>query len=146
VDFGKARVGLAISDPDRKLAFPLVTYHRRGPGQDADYFRSLVAAEEVSALVIGLPVHLDGTEGEAARQARAFGTWLSTTTGLPAVYWDERFTSVEAESALWAAGLTHKKRKQRRDKVAAQILLQAYLDAGCPSSPQAGPLEGISDQ
>ena len=57
-------------------------------------------------------------------------------------FWDERFTTVEAESALWEAGLTHKQRKARRDRVAAQILLQAYLDAGCPADAAAGPLEG----
>jgi putative Holliday junction resolvase len=61
---------------------------------------------------------------------------------LPVVYWDERFTTVEAEAALWSAGLTHKRRKARRDSVAAQILLQSYLDAGCPPDPVAGPLEG----
>ena len=58
------------------------------------------------------------------------------------MYWDERFTTVEAEAALWDAGLTHKQRKRRRDKVAAQMLLQTYLDAGCPADPKAGPLDG----
>ncbi len=57
------------------------------------------------------------------------------------VFWDERFTTMEAESALWAAGLTHRRRKDRRDRVAAQILLQTYLDAGCPAQPAAGPLD-----
>ncbi len=92
--------------------------------------------------MIGLPVHLNGAEGAKAAAARAFGAWLAETTGLPATFWDERYTTVEAESALWAAGLTHKRRRARRDKVAAQILLQAYLDAGCPASPTAGPLDG----
>jgi putative holliday junction resolvase len=57
------------------------------------------------------------------------------------VFWDERFTTVEAESALWNAGLTHKKRKARRDRVAAQMLLQAYLDAGCPPKQTPLPLD-----
>jgi putative Holliday junction resolvase len=82
--------------------------------------------------VVGLPVHTDGREGTKAAEARAFGAWLGEVTGLPVVFWDERFTTVEAESALWQAGLTHKKRKERRDRVAAQLMLQAYLDAGCP--------------
>jgi len=77
-----------------------------------------------------------------AGEARKFGAWLGEVTGLPVVFWDERFTTVEAESALWQAGLTHRQRKARRDRVAAQILLQAYLDAGCPPEPAAGPLEG----
>jgi putative pre-16S rRNA nuclease len=142
VDYGDVRVGLAVSDPDRKIAFPLATYERQGRERDADYFRALVREEQVEALVVGLPVHLSGHEGAKAAAARAFGTWLGEVTGLPVAYWDERFTTVEAEAALWAAGLTHKKRKARRDRVAAQILLQAYLDAGCPEGTEAGPLEG----
>jgi putative pre-16S rRNA nuclease len=138
VDYGKVRVGLAVSDPDRKIAFPLTTYERRGPDKDAAYFRTVVVEEAIGGLVVGLPVHLNGREGEKAAEARAYGAWLTETTGLPVVFWDERFTTVEAESALWNAGLTHKKRKARRDRVAAQILLQAYLDAGCP--PEQTPL------
>lgn len=84
-------------------------------------------------VVIGLPVHLNGKEGVEARAARTFGAWLAKQTSVPCVFWDERFTTREAESHLWDAGLTHKQRKQRRDRVAAQILLQAYLDAGCPA-------------
>ncbi len=142
VDYGEVRVGLAVSDPDRKIAFPLTIYTRQGRERDAGYFRALVAEESVAALVVGLPVHMSGEEGAKAAAARAFGAWLAETTSLPAAFWDERFTTVEAESALWAAGLTHKQRKARRDKVAAQILLQAYLEAGCPADPAAGPLEG----
>jgi putative Holliday junction resolvase len=141
VDYGNVRIGLAISDPDRKIAFPLATRERGSREQDAAYFRKVIAEESVGGIVLGLPVHLSGNEGQAAAAARAFGQWLGELTGLPLVYWDERFTTVEAESALWDAGLTHKQRKQRRDKVAAQMLLQAYLDAGCPVDPKAGPLD-----
>jgi putative Holliday junction resolvase len=142
VDYGSVRIGLAVSDPDRKFAFPLTTYERGGPEKDAAYFRTLVVAEEIGGLVVGLPVHLDGREGEKAVEARAFGRWLAETTGLSVAFFDERFSTVQAESALWQAGLTHKKRKQRRDRVAAQIFLQAYLDAGCPGDSMTGPLEG----
>ncbi len=138
VDYGQVRVGLAITDPDCKIAFPLTTYERRGRDKDAAYFRTLLIEEPVGAYVVGLPVHLDGREGQKAAEARAFGRWLGEATGLPVVFWDERFTTVEAETALWNAGLTHKQRKARRDRVAAQILLQAYLDAGCP--PEQTPL------
>jgi putative Holliday junction resolvase len=67
-----------------------------------------------------------------AAEARRFGDWLGQLTGLLVVYHDERFSTVFAEDALWSAGLTHKKRKERRDRVAAQMILQSYLDAGCP--------------
>jgi putative Holliday junction resolvase len=142
VDPGRVRVGLAISDPERKFAFPLTTYARRSRDEDAAFFRDLVVREVVGRLVVGLPVHLDGREGAKAVEARGFGRWLAEVTGLPVAFWDERFTTAEAEAALWAAGLTHKKRKERRDRVAAQILLQAYLEAGCPAGEGAGPLEG----
>jgi putative Holliday junction resolvase len=142
VDFGQVRIGLAVSDPEGKLAFPLTTYQRRSQPEEADFFRGLMEAEEIDRIIVGLPVHLDGREGVKARQAREFGQWLGAVTGLPVAFWDERFTTVEAEAALWQAGLTHKKRRARRDRVAAQILLQAYLDAGCPQGESSGPLEG----
>jgi putative Holliday junction resolvase len=142
VDHGSVRVGLAVSDPDRKIAFPLTTYARRSRDEDGAFFRDVVGREEIGGIVVGLPVHTDGREGVKAAEARAFGRWLAEATGLPVAFWDERFTTAQAESALWEAGLTHKKRKERRDRVAAQILLQSYLDAGCPPEEGAGPLDG----
>jgi len=132
VDYGTVRIGLAVSDPDRIIASPLATYSRRDPRTDVQYFRELVQTETLVGLVVGLPVHLSGREGQKATEARAFGKWLAEATGLPLVFYDERFTTVQAESALWEAGLTHKRRKDRRDRVAAQMLLQAYLNVGCP--------------
>lgn len=132
VDTGSVRIGLAVSDADRKIASPLTTYQRRGSEPDAAFFQKLVEQEEIGQIVIGLPVHLNGREGQKAVEARGFGRWLAKVTAVPIVFWDERFTTVEAEAALWSAGLTHRRRKERRDRVAAQILLQAYLDAGCP--------------
>jgi putative Holliday junction resolvase len=134
VDTGTVRVGLAVSDADRKIASPLVTYRRRSREADATWFRQQVEAEAIGGFVIGLPIHFDGSEGVKAHEARAYGQWLAELTGLPVVYWDERCTSVAAESHLWEAGLTHKQRKARRDRVAAQVMLQGYLDAGCPAA------------
>jgi putative Holliday junction resolvase len=134
IDPGKVRLGLAISDTERRIASPLTTYTRRDPVQDGHYFKKLVADEEIAYIVIGLPILEGGSEGTQAKLAREFGKWLHATTGLACVFHDERFTTFEAESALLDAGLTKKKRKERRDRVAAQILLQTYLDAGCPDS------------
>ena len=136
VDYGSVRIGLAVSDPDRKIAFPFATYIRRNREEDARHFRKVVDEEAISQIVVGLPVHLDGREGPKAVEARAFGQWLAEATDRPVLFWDERFTTVEAEEHLWSAGLTHKRRKARRDKLAAQILLQSYLDAGCPNEPR----------
>ena len=141
VDFGTVRVGLAVSDPDRKIASPLATYTRRNRDVDGAFFRDLFEQEEIGQIVVGLPLHLDGREGQKAIEARAFGAWLAEITGLPIVFWDERFTTVEAQGHLLSAGLTRKRRKERTDRVAAQILLQSYLDAGCPAEQAPGALD-----
>jgi putative Holliday junction resolvase len=142
VDYGQARVGLAVSDAERRIASPVATYTRRGAARDAAYFQALVKEQEIVQIVVGLPVHLDGREGKLAAAARAFGKWLAEATSLPVTFWDERFTSVEAEAFLREAGLTDKGRNARRDRVAAQILLQSYLEAGCPGESAPRPLEG----
>jgi putative holliday junction resolvase len=132
IDYGTKRIGLAVSDADRKIASPLATYERAGREADASFFRRVVETEEIGQLVVGLPIHLSGDESPKSTEAREFGKWLNEITGLPVAFADERFSTVEAESALWDAGLTHKKRKARRDRLAAQILLQGYIEAGCP--------------
>jgi putative Holliday junction resolvase len=140
VDYGQVRIGLAVSDVDCKIASPLATYTRRGKKEDAAHFQKLVADQQIVEIILGLPVHLDGREGQKAAETRAFGAWLHEVTGLPIIYWDERFTTVEAERLLLSAGLTNQRRRGRRDRVAAQILLQSYLDAGCPGEQKLGPL------
>lgn len=129
VDFGTVRVGLAITDSERIISSPFAVYRRVDTEKDATYFRQLVKSEEVVNLVVGLPVHMSGDEGQKAKEARAFGTWLAEVTGLPVEYWDERYTTVDANEYMSNAGLSPKQRHERRDKVAAQILLQAYLDS-----------------
>lgn len=141
IDPGKVRLGLAVSDADRRIASPLATWTRRDAEQDLRYLLKVIEEEEVGGLVVGLPVHLSGREGVQARSAREFASVLARRCGLPCVLYDERFTTKEAEAALWDAGLTHKRRKARRDQVAAQILLQTYLDAGCPAETEPGPLD-----
>jgi putative Holliday junction resolvase len=140
VDFGTKRIGLAISHGDCRIASPMAVYTRRDAGEDARFFQQLVNEEEIERLVVGLPVHMSGDEGRKAAEARAFGKWLGETTNRPVAFWDERLTTSQAEQYLWDARLTHKQRKERRDKVAAQIMLQAFLDAGCPQIAQAEPL------
>jgi len=137
LDFGTRRVGAALSDPGRTIAFPLELHERHGPKADARHYHELVRENDVERIVVGLPLHTSGREGELAAQARAFGDWLAGVTELPVVYFDERYTTVEAEHRLIDAGLTRQKRKARRDKLAAQIMLQSYLDVGCPDREAA---------
>jgi putative Holliday junction resolvase len=142
IDFGTRRVGAAISDPSRVIASPLETYVRTTPQRDAAHYRALVADEGVERIVVGLPLHTGGGEGESAVQARAFGRWLADATGRPVVFYDERYTSLQAEDLLITHGVKRKGRKARIDRLAAQILLQAYLDAECPEADTvATPLE-----
>lgn len=131
-DYGTVRVGLAMCDPDRILASPLETYTRQSEQSDGTHYAKLAADHRAVALVVGLPLHANGDESDKSREARAFGAWLSNVTALPVVFWDERFTTALAEDALLGARLTNKKRRERRDRVAAQMILQNYIEAGCP--------------
>ncbi|MBX9626649.1 MAG: Holliday junction resolvase RuvX [Gemmataceae bacterium] len=146
VDFGTVRVGLAVSDPDRIIASPLETLTRASEASDRTYFQRLVAAERVVGLVVGLPLHMSGDESQKSREARAFGGWLAGVTGLPVAFWDERHTSSMADDVMLAAGLKRDKRKARLDRVAAQFILQAYIEAGCQpaeSTPTPQPSAGF---
>ncbi|MBN2024783.1 MAG: Holliday junction resolvase RuvX [Pirellulales bacterium] len=142
IDFGSVRIGIALSDPERRLASPHETYTRRGPDHDARRFARLVEEEGIVQFVVGLPVHLDGRESQKSSEARAFGAWLAQVTGVPVAFFDERFTTVEAEQALLGADLSRRRRKDRRDRVAAQILLAAYLES---RGRQTGPPRGLDD-
>jgi len=131
IDYGTVRIGVAVSDSDRILASPYENYTRKSSKSDDDYFRRLVNEERITQFVIGLPLHLSGDLSPKAEEVLEFGHKLQELTGVQVDYFDERFTSVEAERILMQAGLTDKKRKQRRDMLAAQILLSAYLESGC---------------
>ncbi len=148
IDYGTVRVGLAITDPDRIIASPLDTYTRRSETLDGAYFAKIAADHRAVGLVVGLPLHASGQESDSSRGARTFGSWLASVTALPVIYWDERYTTWFAEGALLGAKLTHKKRKEKRDRVAAQMILQAYIEAGCPpeGTHVAPPDENPADQ
>lgn len=143
VDYGDKRIGLALADDETKIATLWQNYTRRSPEVDTDYFKMICRAEGIKKIVVGLPVHEDGREGDKARAARRFGGWLKSITGLEVYYWDERYTSVEADALLANTKLPKKKKKARRDMVAAQIMLQDFMDAGCPRDSIPGPLEDV---
>src|SRR5262245_46880070 len=128
LDYGTKRLGLALSNAEQTIATPLDTCLRRDLRQDERYLEHKVLEYGVVGLVVGLPVHMSGDEGGKAREARAFGEWAAAVTKRPVRYVDERYSTVMADEHLHAAQLSPKKRKSLRDKLAAQILLQAYLD------------------
>lgn len=139
IDFGTVRIGIAISDPGRNIASPYENYTRRDRKQDALRFQRLVEEEAIRLFVVGLPVHLDGRESEKSQEARRFGQWLAEITGVPVQYFDERFTTHQAQEALLGAQMTKKRRKQRLDMLAAQIMLSAFLESrgGASETPAA---------
>ena len=130
VDYGDRWFGLALSDPSRTLARPLTTV--RGEDGFFSHLETLMAEEEIDAIVVGLPRNMDGSLGPKAEAVLEFTRRLEERTGLDVETWDERLTTVQAERALKSAGMTLSKRRQRVDQVAAQILLQSFLD-GCSS-------------
>ena len=141
IDFGTVRIGIAVSDPERQIASPYENYTRRGKKQDAKRFQQLIEEEAIRLFVVGLPVHLDGRESEKSQEARRFGQWLTEVTGVPVQFFDERFTSHQAEEALLAAQMTKKRRKQRLDMLAAQIMLAAFLESGRGASEMSDALD-----
>lgn len=141
IDFGTKRVGAAIGDPAMGIAFPLETYYRQNAVQDESHYRRLVGEHDIERIVIGLPLHTSGRESDVSRMAREWGRWLAKITGLPILFRDERYTSSEAESILLSAKLQKAKRDDKRDRLAAQILLQNYFEDGSPlESSLAQPL------
>ena len=143
IDYGAVRIGVAVTDPDRRFASPWETYTRRSVALDADFFTRLTRDERIVAYVVGLPVYPSGDESPKSREARRFGQWLTGIVGRPVVFYDERYSSVVADEYMAQAGLTAKRRKERRDQLAAQILLQAFLDAGQSPTDRASPLDNV---
>lgn len=135
LDFGTKRVGAALSDPGRRIATPLEVFFRRSRDAEASHYRQLVKEHEIGRLVVGLPVLADGTERDSAGRARAWGERLAAAVGLPLVFFDERYTTTEAEELLRARGLKASRRRGLIDMMAALVLLEAYIDAGCPDAP-----------
>ena len=134
IDFGERRIGLAISDPEGRLAVPLTTLVRRNDRSAVREIAEIARREGVGRLALGEPVGLDGQRGEAAERVRRFGDKLAQVSGLPVRLVGESLTTVEAQERLRAAGVDPRRAPERIDAVAAQILLQEALD----SEPEPG--------
>ena len=133
VDWGERRIGVAVSDPTRLLARALPTIYTDNPKDAVRQVASVVTEEEVEEIVVGLPLNMDGSRGEAAESAEKMARRLREATRLPVRMWDERLTSSEARRMLRERGQRVGKDKGKIDARAAELLLQSYLDAGSPS-------------
>lgn len=133
VDFGQKRIGLAVSDETGTIAQPLVYIDGGGLAAVSREIVRISAERKVGKIVVGVPLKLDGKPSEQTQRTLAFIAELQRTTTLPVAQWDERLTSVQAERALLEGNVRRSDRKQKIDKLAAQIMLQSYLDATNPS-------------
>jgi putative Holliday junction resolvase len=128
LDIGERRIGVAVSDPDERVATPLRVLDASALRDTRPLVR-LLEEYEVGLVVVGLPLSLDGSEGPQAAKARAAGATVAAATGLPVEYADERLSSAAARRALTEAGVSDREKRGRVDMAAASLFLQSYLDA-----------------
>lgn len=140
IDYGRKRIGIAVCDAARIIASPLTMHEPTGDDEaEAAFYRRLIRDEELVGLVVGLPIHADGSDSKMSLEAEKFGAWLTTMTGLPVVFQDERFTSIEAAGKLAGHGFSRGRKKARTDAIAAQIVLSDWLEARATSSAHHRP-------
>jgi len=145
IDFGTVRIGVSICDPSRTWISPLETFHRQTPTQEAAHFLKLTREHQILGWVVGLPIHCDGRDSRKAQEARDFARWLSETTQRPVRFVDERYSTALATRLLRELELTHKQRKKQLDKIAAHIILDAYLESAKHPGFRPLTLENSSD-
>lgn len=138
LDVGEARVGVAVSDPDATVASPVAVLDGRLLARDIRPLRALAEDYEVAGLVVGLPVGMNGEEGQQAAAVRTTADAWSVALGLPVTYVDERLSSAEAARSMRAAGVPARKQRGQLDMVAAALILQSHLDTHRRGEPDAG--------
>ena len=133
VDYGGRRVGLALSDPLGITAQPLECIVRENDAQVAGELERLIQTHDIERVVVGLPVNLSGNDSPQTKRTRRFISRLRKNLGVKIETWDERLSSDEAERALIDMDVRRSRRNERRDIVAAQLILQGYLDTKGPA-------------
>jgi putative holliday junction resolvase len=126
LDYGRRRIGIALSDPLGIMAHGQETLQRVNIRTDLAALKSLIEAQQVGQIVVGNPLHMSGEESELSREARAFASRLSDESGIPFLMWDERMSSKEAGRYLAEAGRSKGKRGTV-DRMAAELILNSYL-------------------
>jgi putative Holliday junction resolvase len=129
IDYGDRSIGLAISDKLFITAHAIGRYQVKNKKADALYFKDLVKKHQVSKIVIGLPLQMDGSEGTRVEKTREFARWLEKILGLPVLFWDERLTTRQAMQVLQQQKINGRKKKKLKDQVAATIILSNYLES-----------------
>jgi putative Holliday junction resolvase len=129
LDLGEKRIGVAISDDSRTIARAYAVLSRKSRREDFQRYANIIDDQKAILLVMGLPVPLSGVEGQRAAWVRDYTAELAQYIDIPIEYWDESFSTKQAEASLRARGKRGKKVKERLDAVAAAFILQGYLDA-----------------
>ncbi len=129
LDFGRARIGLALADDVLRTARALETIRRSSDEAELTLLRRIVQDYEVERVVVGLPLNMDGTEGTSARLARSYARGLEAALGIPVLLFDERLSTFEAESRLRERGMSARDQRAVIDAEAAAVILQDWLDA-----------------
>jgi len=129
IDYGEKRIGLALSDPLGITAQPLETLHRTRIKEDLNHLKNLIRDHDVTRIVIGLPLNMNGSEGFMVDSTRAFSKELQEATSVEIIEIDERLTSHQAMQALDTASVKGRKKKKNIDAISAQIILQTYMNS-----------------
>lgn len=129
LDFGEKRIGVAVAPEGMKVALPLTVFQRKSKDNFLSEIKKLIDSQKAEKLVIGLPKTLKGEIGIAAKKIEEEVDWLGGQIEIPCVLWDERFSSKEVERVLISADVKRQKRKEIVDQLAAQRILQNYVDA-----------------
>jgi putative Holliday junction resolvase len=128
LDIGDVRIGVAVCDVLETAAFPVGTLRRVGSlKRDVAATALLLAEQEADAVVVGLPLSLDGTAGPQAQKVQGFARALGRAIGIAVVFWDESLSSVEADELMVAHGVSRAKRRAQIDQMAAALILESYL-------------------
>ncbi len=134
IDLGEKRIGLAISDETRTIAGSYGVILRKSRREDFNRYAAIVDEQAITLVVMGLPITLDGAEGQRATWVRNYATELAQNITVSVEFWDERFSTKQAEASLRARGKRGKRVSERVDAVAAAFILQDYLDAHASTS------------
>jgi len=137
IDLGSKRIGIATSDRSGTIATPYTVLLRCGSmGGDHRNIAKMVVEEEAEAVIVGLPLNMDGSEGKAAQAARVEAARMATVVGVPVLVHDERLTTVEADRVLMEQKMNAQARRRVVDKVAAAVMLQSWLDTQAHQAEQ----------
>jgi len=129
IDYGDRTIGLAVSDKMLITAQALQSYKVKNKEEDFQFFKNLASKYNITEIVIGLPLRMDGSEGSRVKKTKHFASWLKKSLDIPVIYWDERLTTKQALRIMREKRLSNKKKKELVDQISAVLILSTYLNS-----------------